>query len=113
MASKNQFSYLYKSDEGAWRNYFMDMAEGGANNTSRFTVLKSSHKHSGKHDTPQPLKLVTESAQVVDIAKSELRQEEQELNTKTQLPARSYKRAPPSKRRKAKILKETSQDIFN
>lgn len=112
-AKRQQFSYLYRPDEDAWRSYFMQMAEGKMNNGKRFTVLKSKHKDTSTHDTPQAVNLVSDAAQGLGIAKSELKEEEQQLNPAKSRPPRSYARAPPSKRRKGKVIKDATPDIFH
>ena len=120
MAQPNKpHSHLYQPDKQAWLKHFMASAsgEGTGRAVSRgFNVLKGTHPTSSR-ETTQTVQLVTEAAQGSQIAKSEIRQEEQELKQPSSAtgtaPTRAYRRAPPSKRKKAKVVKSQDPDIFH
>lgn len=115
MAHANNTHTIFRPDKDAWMKYFLDSAEGKSSTTGnkRFTVLKSSRAQGSDKETPHhTVNLVTEAAQGAQIAKSELKQEERELKSKATAPARTYRRAPPSKRKKPKVIKSQHSDIF-
>lgn len=114
MAQSRSSHTLYHPDKEAWLKYFMDMAQGASTSTSkRINILKSASNNPTPKETPQTVNLVTEAAQGAQIAKSEIRQEEQDLKRTPEQPPRAYRRAPPSKRKKPKLIKSEHPDIFH
>jgi hypothetical protein len=114
MAQHNKpHSFLYQPNKQAWLNHFMAAVDGGASTSNKgFNILKVAAKTASR-ETPQTVNLVTEAAQGDQIAKSEIRQEEKELKQPTAAPPRTYRRAPPSRRKKVKIIKPQDPDIFH
>ena len=99
---------MYVPDASAWEKHYQSMGDGSVNSGGQFHSLKKD-KHKSKEDTPE-VKMVSESQDIVNQAKAQLKEEEQEF---TQVAKQRGARKPPSKRPKAILLKDRASDIFS
>ena len=100
----------YVANAEAWQRHFMDMAEGKMDHGNSFYKLTRGTT-APSHKSPQSLKVVAPSAQVVEQAKQELRREERE-DREQKITGSISRTKPPSKRAKSKLLREPESDFF-
>ena len=97
----------YVSDAKAWERHYESMGEGHMDNGNRFFRVKT--KHANPPENVQPVKLVSDSADIVEQAKAQMREEESAYRD-------TFKhrgvRKPPSKRHRSVLLKDAPPDIF-
>ena len=106
-----EYNKHHTTDGKAWKLHFKAMADGQMTGSRAFFKLKT--KYTKPKDSHDPLRVVSEAAQIVQQAKVEVRDERRESARPHPRGAQPMRRYTAAKHPKSQLLKEQSHDIFS
>ena len=106
-----EYNKHHTTEGEAWKRHFKAMADGQM--TCSRAYFKLNTKHTKPKDSHDTLRVVSETAQIVQQAKAEVRDENRESARPHPQGSQPMQRYAAAKRPKSQLLKKQRPDIFS